>query len=64
MFSSTNKRLVAAAKFLVEATKDSFVIPNFVAVIKSFFPCKTERDEAISSGLTAEQGMRHFTKQN
>jgi len=26
--------LVAAAKFLVAATKDSFVIPNFVAVTK------------------------------
>jgi len=31
------KRLVAAAKFLVETTKDSFVVPNFVAVTKPFF---------------------------
>jgi len=29
--------LVAAAKFLVEATKKLFVIPNFVAVTKPFF---------------------------
>jgi len=29
--------LVAAAKFLVEATKNSFVVPNFVAVTKPFF---------------------------
>jgi len=29
--------LVAAAKFLAEATKNSFVVPNFVAVTKPFF---------------------------
>jgi len=29
--------LVAAAKFFVEATKKSFVVPNFVAVTKQFF---------------------------
>jgi len=29
--------LVAAAKFLVEATKKSFVVPNFVAVTEFFF---------------------------
>jgi len=29
--------LVAAAKFLVAATKNSFVVPNFVAVTKPFF---------------------------
>jgi len=29
--------LVAAAKFLVEATKNSFVVPNFVAETKPFF---------------------------
>jgi len=34
----STKRLVAAAKFLVEATKNSFVVPNFVAVTKPFFP--------------------------
>jgi len=39
MFSSIKKRFVAAAKFLVEATKNSFVVPNFVAVTKPFFPC-------------------------
>jgi len=30
--------LVAAAKFSVEATKKLFVVPNFVAVTKPFFP--------------------------
>ena len=29
--------MVAAAKFLVEATKNSFVVPNFVTVTKPFF---------------------------
>jgi len=29
--------LVAAAKFLVAATKKLFVVPNFVAVTKPFF---------------------------
>jgi len=33
------KRFVAAAKILVEATKNSFVVPDFVAVTKPFFPC-------------------------
>jgi len=39
MFISINKSLVAAAKFLVAATKNSFVVPYFVAVTKAFFPC-------------------------
>jgi len=39
MFSSVNKCLLAAAKFLVAATKILFVVPNFVAVTKRFFPC-------------------------
>jgi len=30
--------LVAAAKFLVAATKKLFVAPNFVAVTNHFFP--------------------------
>ena len=29
--------MVAAAKFLVAATKNLFVVPNFVAVTKPFF---------------------------
>jgi len=33
--------LVAAAKFLFAATKKIFVVPDFVAVTKPFFPCKT-----------------------
>jgi len=34
----STKRLADAAKSLVEATKNSFVVPNFVAVTKAFFP--------------------------
>jgi len=38
MISSINKTfLVAAAKFLVAATKNLFVVPNFAAVTKLFF---------------------------
>ena len=33
----STKRLVAVAKFLIEATKNSFVVPNFVAVANPFF---------------------------
>jgi len=33
----STKRLVAAANFLVAATKILFVVPNFVAVTKAFF---------------------------
>ena len=35
------KRLVAAANFLVAATKKIFVVPNFVAVTKLFFFVQT-----------------------
>jgi len=38
----STKRLVAAAKFWVAATKSLFVVPNFVAVTKPFFPCALE----------------------
>jgi len=31
----STKRLVAAAKFLVEATKNSFAVPYFIAVKKN-----------------------------
>jgi len=31
------KRLVAAAKFLVAATRIFFIVPDFVAVTKPFF---------------------------
>jgi len=34
----STKRLAAAAKFLVEATKNYFFVPNFVVVPKLFFP--------------------------
>jgi len=39
-FVTTTKRLVAAAKFLVASTKILFVVPNFVAVTKPYFPCR------------------------
>jgi len=38
--------LVAAAKVLVAATKKLFVVPNFVAVTKPFFPRDTLNSEA------------------
>jgi len=41
VFTST-KHLVAAAKFLVAATKNLFVVPNFVAVPKPFFSVEYE----------------------
>jgi len=34
--------LVAAAKFFVAATKILFVVPDFVAVTKPFFPWRDE----------------------
>jgi len=37
MFGSITKRLVAAAKLLVAATKILFVVFNFVAVTKPLF---------------------------
>jgi len=41
--------LVAAAKFLVAATKILFVVPNFVAVTKPFFPVLFFRESAQES---------------
>jgi len=51
----STKRLVAAAKCLVEATKNSFVVPNFVAVTKTFFSviCKYP-DLSFFSGALKE----------
>jgi len=40
MYSSINKTLVAAAKFLVAATKNLFLVPDLVAVTKPFFSVK------------------------
>jgi len=37
MFSSINKTFGCCCNFLVEATKNSFVVPNFVAVTRPFF---------------------------
>jgi len=35
----STKRLIAAAKSLVAATKNLFVVPYFVTATKPFFPC-------------------------
>ena len=44
----STKRLVAAAKFMVEVTKKLFVVSNFVAVTKLFFSVSLKRGfEAI-----------------
>jgi len=40
--------VVAAAKFLVAATKILSVIPNFVAATKPFFPCIVPRSELLA----------------
>jgi len=49
------KRLVAAAKFFVEATKNSFVVPNFFAVTKPCFSCsKTWPSTRINDLLSIE----------
>jgi len=42
----STKRLIAAAKFLAAATKNLFVVPNFVAVTKPFF--SVYRNRALS----------------
>jgi len=43
--------LVGAAKFLVAATKNLFVVPNFVAVTKPFFSVLAKRTlPAVSAG--------------
>jgi len=39
--------VVAAAKFLVAATKILFVVTNFVAVTKRFFPCRLFENAAV-----------------
>ena len=45
----STKRLVAAAKLLVAATKELFVVPNFVAVTKPiFFPCKDAKASHVT----------------
>jgi len=59
VLSST--RLVAAAKFLVEATKISFVVPNLVAVTKPFFSVHAMCELMCSLvHYTADKGL--FTK--
>jgi len=45
--------LVGAAKFLVEATKKSFAVPDFVAVTKPVF-----------SVIPSEEPEEHYTLQN
>jgi len=39
MFSSINKAFGCCSEFLAAATKNVFVVPNFVAVTKRFFFC-------------------------
>jgi len=41
--------MVAAAKFFVAATKNLFVVPNFVAVSKPFFSVK-RIDSLVKTG--------------
>jgi len=53
----STKRLVAAAKFLVEATKNAFVVPNFVAVTKPFFSVRLSSDPRFL-GLTTKGRIR------
>jgi len=43
----STKPLAAAAKFLVEATKNSFVVPNFVAVTIPFYPAVDFKNKTI-----------------
>jgi len=43
--------LFASAKFLVAATKNLFVVPNFVAVTKPFFPVSLSRLEGSHAAL-------------
>jgi len=44
--------LVAAAKFLVAATKNLFVVPYFVAVTKPFFSVEVQQDELTKGNDT------------
>ena len=39
MFSSINKTFGRCSKIFGSSDKKSFVVPNFVAVTKPFFPC-------------------------
>ena len=43
MFRSINKTFGCSAKVLVAATKNLFVVPDFVAVTKPFFPVMRNR---------------------
>jgi len=61
MFSSINKtRLVAAAKFLVAATKNLFVVPNFVAATKPFFSVGTKLNLKKNKEKEASWRCIHF----
>jgi len=48
MFGSFDKPFVAAAKCWVAATKNLFVVPNFVAVTKPFFSVKAHANLNMS----------------
>jgi len=49
--------LVAAAKVLVAATKNLFVVPNFVAVTKPFFSVGLMQKKVENSGWK----IQHYT---
>jgi len=51
--------LVAAAKFLVAATKNLFVVPNFVALPKPFF--SVSRQDLLSVRLETLTVVRKFS---
>jgi len=51
--------LFAAAKFLVEATKSSFVAPNFDAVTKPFFPVDISQQNLVVKKRGVRFRVRH-----
>jgi len=61
----STKRLVAAAKCLVAATKNLFVVPNFVAVRKPIFFVRVSEKKTfhLRSFTTSVLNLCIFTKQ-
>jgi len=53
--------LVAAAKFWVAALKKLFVVPNFVAVTKPFFPC-SNADNKDNCGIASKEYSQGYKK--
>ena len=52
--------MVAAAKFLVAATKKLFVDPNFVAVTKPIFPVNKNSSEKKHLAFVLRRSLRLF----